>query len=84
MRRDVMLLAATCCSLSDRCAARLAHCFKEGHSTGVGAQNRVRFDRRRGASPQYVEFDRPIFGGRWAITQAQSTVLGLWSGDESD
>ena len=30
MRRDVYLLAALYCSLLDRCAARLAHCFREG------------------------------------------------------
>jgi hypothetical protein len=34
MRRDVLLLAVICCSLLDHCAARLAHCFREGHSTG--------------------------------------------------
>jgi len=43
MRRDVLLLAAICCSLLDRCAARLAHCFREGPLDGGGPQNPLAF-----------------------------------------
>ena len=33
MRRDLLLLVAVFCSLLDRCAARLAHCFRDGRLT---------------------------------------------------
>ena len=35
MRFDLLLLVAICCSLLDRCTARLAHCFREGLDGGA-------------------------------------------------
>ena len=43
MRREVMLLAAICCSLLDRCGADAMR--KEGDSMAPGPQNRLRLDR---------------------------------------
>ena len=43
MRHDVMLLAAICCSLLDRCGADAMR--KEGYAMAPGPQNRLRFDR---------------------------------------
>ena len=71
MRRDVLLLAAICCSLLDRCAARM-RMRKEGHSTAPGPQNR---SLRRGPEVlrKYVEIDRAISS---KIDQSLATSVG--------
>ena len=40
MRFDLLLLVAICCSLLDRCTARLAHCFREGLDGGPKSPTR--------------------------------------------
>ena len=170
MRRDVLLLAAICCSLLDRCVAARMRCARRAtrrppspKSARLGAAQRcspqyVEIDgaipHRQRRSPQgnscfaittppaarmahlrtmarrrfgssrptasnsnaatritidtyrlanigsgwraimsgaylarrsfanYVEIDRPIFAGRWAVTQAEGAVLGFRSGDD--
>ena len=59
MRRDLLLLAAICCSLLDRCAARLAHCFRDGRLRPP-APKIDRFGAAQRCSPQYVEIDVAI------------------------
>ena len=57
MRFDLLLLVAICCSLLDRCTARLAHCFREGLDGGAKIAHSL---AARGPSQIMWKFDRAI------------------------
>ena len=59
MRFDLLLLVAICCLLLDRCAARLAHGFRDGRLRPPAPKTRRRPAAQR-CSPQYVEIDVAI------------------------
>ena len=76
MRRDVLSLAAICCSLLDCCAAERIRCARRA-TRRPPAPKIDRFGAAQRCSPLYVEIDRPIFDDHWAITQAEGAVLGF-------
>ena len=57
MRFDVLLFVAICCSLLDRCTARLTHCFREGLDGGAKIATR---SQPRGPSQILWNFDGAI------------------------
>ena len=59
MRRDVLLLAAICCSLLDRCVAARMRCARRATRRPPSPKS-ARLGAAQRCSPQYVEIDGAI------------------------